>query len=79
MLSNACLSIAIQNINGLDRTDAFVLDCLGQGNTIRDAQSALDCVGIAIGLSDRQLKSKQSVYFQFILWSTVSAISSLLI
>jgi hypothetical protein len=56
-----------------------VLDCLGQGNTIRDAQSALDCVGIAIGLSDRQLKSKQSVYFQFILWSTVSAISSLLI
>lgn len=79
MLTNAALAIAIQNINGLDRTDSYVLDCINQGTALHDAPGALDCVNLAIGMSDRQTKSKQSVYFQFILWSTVSISSSTLV
>lgn len=68
MFSNAALAIAIQNLDGMDRTKDLVAQCV-RTVTIQ-TETWQDCVTYAISQSGSDLKSKQSAYFQFILWST---------
>lgn len=73
MFTNAALAIVIENLNGLDTTDALVLHCVNayDPNDLQ-APSIADCVSMAVDQNEMILKSKQNVYFKFILWSTVS-------
>lgn len=77
MFTNAALAIAIAYLDGLDRTRPLVLRCV---DALAESPNELTadlaaCVVGAVGYSDMQTKRKQSVYFQFILWSTVRPVS----
>lgn len=77
MLTNAALAIAVGYLDGLDKTHALVMRCVNQLDLTPEemASDLAACVAGAVNFSDVQLKKKQSVYFQFILWSTVRSMS----
>jgi len=51
--------------------NAAVQDLSADPPVDQNEPALLDCVTYAVGQSDRALKGKQNIYFQFILWSTV--------
>ncbi|CED84153.1 glycosyltransferase family 2 protein [Phaffia rhodozyma] len=71
MFTNAALALVIQNLNGLDTTDALVLHCINSNDSNNlQSPSMADCVSMAINENEMHLVKKQNVYFKFILWST---------